>query len=254
MQCLRFRGLLHELLPSVLQDLAKESVVVQDKDFDVENSIFGVLPEPMKKMIGQNQMKAYWSDAAIARASAEHAKVAPVAEERKPLLQFMATECDFKLEHADGSFMDHLTFCRDYCAAHYTTHNGEPVSTTPLFIHSILGVGTNIFPMEAEKIPMLASVLTPDEMDHVQAFPSILRIVGPISAELRAKGPEHKAALQGIRFHRLIDNEVITLSGPQLWVQLNFHLCAPLPALPALPATIDFARLSIMNDFVQNPN
>ena len=62
-----------------------------------------------------------------------------------------------------GSFMDHLTFCRDYCAAHY-----PGVSSTPyvhresvaalehfltaacdyrLFIHSIMGVGTNIFPM-----------------------------------------------------------------------------------------------------------
>eukprot|EP01043_Picozoa_sp_COSAG02_P049609 COSAG02_NODE_4999_length_4733_cov_33.523522_8_plen_34_part_01 len=28
-----------------------------------------------------------------------------------------------------------------------------------------------IFPMDAAKIPMLASILTPDEMDHVQAFP-----------------------------------------------------------------------------------
>ena len=30
-----------------------------------------------------------------------------------PLFRFMAEECDFSLEHADGSFMDHLHFCAD---------------------------------------------------------------------------------------------------------------------------------------------
>ena len=158
----------------------QECIVVQDKDFDVDNSIFGVLPEKMKMAMAAGQMKPYWSDSAVAAADKVYASVAPVAEERKPLLQFMASECDFKLEHADGSFMDHLTFCRDYCVAHY-----PEVSCTPLFIHSIMGVGTNIFPMAAEKIPMLASVLTPDEMDHVAAFPTILRIINPIQAELR---------------------------------------------------------------------
>ena len=62
-----------------------------------------------------------------------------------------------------------------------------------------------IFPMEAEKIPMLASILTPDEMDHVQAFPSILRLVVPLTATLR-KNLHRKQDLQGIKFHRLIDN------------------------------------------------
>lgn len=263
-----------------VRDLADECIVVQDKDFDVENSIFGVLPEKMKMAMAANQKKPYWSDGAIARADAAYADVAAVEEERKPLLQFMASECNFKLEHADGSFMDHLTFCRDYCAAHY-----PGVSSTPLFIHSIMGVGTNvsspsaaralpsppsprapclcarrararaiclsppphpshtlfhwlrfyliplsqIFPMEAEKIPMLASVLTPDEMDHVQAFPSILRIVGPIGDELSANPGRE---LQAIKFHRLIDNEVISLTGPQLWVQLNYHLIHMMDFLP----------------------
>ena len=120
-------------------DMQAECIVVQDTDFDVESSIFGVLPEKVKLMAAANQVKPYWSDAAVARADKAYRHVKPVAEERKPLLQFMATECNFKLEHADGSFMDHLTFCRDYCAVHY-----DSVSPTPLFIHSILGVGTNV--------------------------------------------------------------------------------------------------------------
>ena len=32
----------------------------------------------------------------------------------------MEHECDFKCEHADGSFMDHLYFCVDYCRLHYS--------------------------------------------------------------------------------------------------------------------------------------
>lgn len=249
-----------------MRDLRAECIVVPDKDFDVDSSIFGVLPEKIKMAAAASQMKPYWSDAAVARADKAYEEVKPVAEERKPLLQFMATECDFKLEHADGSFMDHLTFCRDYCAAHYSC-----VSSTPLFIHSIMGVGTNvrrhgcllsqlclavsvserhracacararliglggctrqIFPMEAHKIPMLASILTPDEMDHVQAFPSILRIVAPISTALR-ENLYRIQQLEGITFHRLIDNELISLTGPQLWVQLNYHLIHLMDFLP----------------------
>ena len=53
------------------------------------------------------------------------------------ILQFMQSECNFKCEHADGSFMDHLYFCSDYCSVHY-----KEVSPKVLFLHSIMGVGT----------------------------------------------------------------------------------------------------------------
>ena len=36
------------------------------------------------------------------------------------------------------------------------------VSPTPLLIHSVMGVGTNIFPMNAKHIPELQSLLGPD--------------------------------------------------------------------------------------------
>lgn len=64
--------------------------------------------------------------------------------------------------------MDHLHFCRDYSAAHYKGH-----SPTPLLLHSICGVATNLFPMEPAKLPQLAKLLTPDELTHVTAFPSV---------------------------------------------------------------------------------
>ena len=66
-----------------VRDLADECIVVQDKDFDVENSIFGVLPEKMKMALAANQKKSYWSDGAIARADAAYADVAAVEEERR---------------------------------------------------------------------------------------------------------------------------------------------------------------------------
>ena len=85
--------------------------------------------------------------------------------------------------------------------------------------------------MEAEKIPQLASMLTPDEMAHVQAFPSIIRIGPQLCTELRAHLGK-KTLLQGINFHRVIDNEAIHLSASQLWVQLNYHLIHLMDFLP----------------------
>jgi hypothetical protein len=173
-------------------------------------------------MIASRQTKPYWSDAAIARAEREISAVPPPAAPRPELLRFLAEECDFKLEHADGSFMDHLTFCRDYCEQHY-----PQASSTPLFIHSILGVATNIFPMTLASLPKLQALLTADEVAHVEAFPAVLRIIQDYTLvdALRANlGRIKGGVLRGIRFHRCIDNQLIGLSASQLWVQLNYHL------------------------------
>lgn len=35
--------------------------------------------------------------------------------------------------------------------------------------------------MTADKLPALATLLTPDEMAHVEAFPSVLRLLGTYS-------------------------------------------------------------------------
>eukprot|EP00656_Telonema_subtile_P034089 TRINITY_DN38217_c0_g1_i3.p1 TRINITY_DN38217_c0_g1~~TRINITY_DN38217_c0_g1_i3.p1 ORF type:complete len:232 (-),score=45.18 TRINITY_DN38217_c0_g1_i3:144-839(-) len=138
----------------------------------------------------------------------------------------MSEDCDFKTEHADGSFIDHLSFCHDYSAIHYPSH-----SPRVLFVHSIMGVGTNLFPMAKEKIPQLASILNPEEMAHVQAFPSILRIVNDFSL-LEALENVPADQVKGIDFHRLIDNESIHLTAEQLWVQLNYQLIHTMDFLP----------------------
>ena len=46
-----------------------------------------------------------------------------------------------------------------------------------LLLHSILGTGTNTFAMEAEKIPRLQRLMTSFEWIHVEAFPSVLRLL-----------------------------------------------------------------------------
>mmetsp|Transcript_9493 Transcript_9493/g.12411 ORF Transcript_9493/g.12411 Transcript_9493/m.12411 type:complete len:92 (+) Transcript_9493:2-277(+) len=68
--------------------------------------------------------------------------------------------------------MDHLYFVADYGYVHY-----KEVSPRVLFLHSIMGVGTNIFPMDAEKIPKLKSMLTSFEYKHIAAFPSFIRLI-----------------------------------------------------------------------------
>jgi hypothetical protein len=73
----------------------------------------------------------YWSDEAVeevrtAFENSQAAKVlAPPPRQARPgvtltdpkstaIFEFMEQHCDFACEHADGSFMDHLFFCRDY--------------------------------------------------------------------------------------------------------------------------------------------
>lgn len=169
-----------------VSDLKRDCIIAKDEDFDVEHSIFSVFEPRVKAAIAKNQTKPYWSDGAVHRADEEYSHVAPPQEERREVLEFMAKNMeDTSLEHADGSFMDHLTFCRDYCAEHW-----KGVSPTPLLLHSILGVGgsqslfraarnpsgfhallctgTNIFPMKREKMPELFELLTPEEKVHVE--------------------------------------------------------------------------------------
>lgn len=136
------------------------------------------------------------------------------------LMQFLVDECDFDVEHADGSFLDHLYFCFEYGARHYPQR-----SPLVLLLHSILGTGTNTFAMDKTKIPALRALISPFEMAHVEAFPSLLRLLyaGDLRRELRDN--LHRAdALREIRFRRVIDNEPIVMSGEDLWIALNYQL------------------------------
>ena len=145
------------------------------------------------------------------------------------LMCFLVSECDFNVEHADGSFLDHLFFCFEYSAQHYPQH-----SPLVMLLHSILGTGTNTFAMTADKIPALRGLMTPWEWTQVQAFPSVLRLLyaGPLRQELR-ENAHRPDAIASVTFHRVIDNASITLSGEDLWIALNYQLIHLVDFLPA---------------------
>jgi len=125
--------------------------------------------------------------------------------------------------------MDHLHFCHDYSAVHFPAH-----SPRVLLLHSILGVGTNIFPMEAEHIPKLEALLTPFELKHISAFPSFVRLLSAGLVEAMARlSDEELAQIKAVHFHRVIDNTEHSLSGEDLWIHLNFHVMHFLDFLPA---------------------
>ena len=144
------------------------------------------------------------------------------------LLRFMVEECDFDVEHADGSFLDHLYFCFEYSLQHFPDR-----SPIVMLLHSILGTGTNTFAMEAEKIPALRALMDDFEWVHVEAFPSILRLLYDLPLRRALWGALSRlSTLEGIRFHRVIDNAPLTMSAEDLWTQLNFQLIHLIDFLP----------------------
>lgn len=153
----------------------------------------------------------------------------PLPDVSAELAKFLIEECDFDVEHADGSFLDHLYFCFEYGVRHYPER-----SPLVLLLHSILGTGTNTFAMPKAKIPGLRELVTPFEWTHIEAFPSVLRLLysGEVRKELR-ENAHRPDALREIRFRRVIDNEPITLSGEDFWVAVNYQLIHLVDFMPA---------------------
>jgi len=177
------------------------------------------------------------SDTAVHEISELYKALPPRVPPNRKLLDFMETECDFRCEHADGSFMDHLTFVYEYIAVNYRAHS--PVIG---LLHSIMGVGTNIFPMEASKIPMLKAMLTPAEWVHTQTFPTIIRVIngGMLLDQLEPLPKEKLASLRSFTCYRLIDNEEVRMTGEEFWVHLNLQLIHTLDFLPIADWGSDF--------------
>ena len=117
----------------------------------------------------------------------------------------------------------------EYIAVNYRGHS--PVVG---LLHSIMGVGTNIFPMEASKIPALKAMLTPTEWTHTQAFPTVIRVLngGMLLDQLEELPKEQLASLRSFTCHRLIDNEEVRMTGDEFWVHLNLQLIHTLDFLP----------------------
>lgn len=214
-------------------DYTGQVAVTRMADFDMERTIFGGLTGIARKFMDEKLAKEAAWDSQAARAvkdsyaDAESADPAPAVDQR--LIDFMVEECDFSMEHADGTFLEHLVFCHDYAARHYPDH-----SPNVALLHSILGTATNTFAMDASKIPKLRALLTDFEALHVESFPSILRLF--YNAELLDELEQNMHRLsdvQAVHFNRVIDNEPLTLDAENLWINLNYHLMHFVDFMPA---------------------
>ena len=203
-------------------------------NFDLDRTIFKTLEGAAARYVMTTRVgkEARWDAVAAKAVQTEYAaaRAAHTLPTVSPeLMSFLVSECDFNVEHADGSFLDHLYFCFEYSAQHYPQH-----SPLVMLLHSILGTGTNTFAMTADKIPALRGLMTPWEWTQVQAFPSVLRLLyaGPLRQELR-ENAHRPDAIASVTFHRVIDNASITLSGEDLWIALNYQLIHLVDFLPA---------------------
>ena len=155
--------------------------------FDLDRTIFNTLEGALPRAVMQSRIakEPRWhSTAQRAIEQAYNTHAADSLPEIDPLLlRFLQQDCDFDVEHADGSFLDHLYFCYEYGVRHFPTQ-----SPLVLLLHSILGTGTNTFAMEAEKIPTLSGLMNEFEWLHVESFPSVLRLLYDVNlrAQLRA--------------------------------------------------------------------
>jgi len=214
------------------RDHRGEVRVAPSPNFALERTIFDTLQGPARYIMQARVGKeACWSDRALQ--SIERDFVALEERHAPPaippaLLAFLEAECNFDVEHADGSFLDHLYFAFEYSALHYPA---QP--SLPMFLHSILGTGTNTFAMPKEKIPALRALLGDFDWRHVEAFPSILRLLYdlPLRRELRSN-IDRLSRLRSISLHRVIDNAPIELSAEDLFIQLNYQLVHLIDFLP----------------------
>ena len=221
--------------------------VEQIRDFDLDRTIFQTLEGAIPRFVMKSRIAKdiRWADAQAVEIQAQYESARSEVELPKvseALLRFLVDECDFDVEHAEGSFLDHLYFGFEYCVAHYPEQ-----SPIVMLLHSILGTGTNTFAMESHKIPALQELITDFEFRHVEAFPSVLRLLydGALRGELRANA-HRPNALKEIRFHRVIDNAPITMSGAELWIQLNYQLIHVLDFLPVANWTTHSSETSFV--------
>ncbi len=237
-------------------DHAGQVSVERMADFDMNRTIFGGLNGIARRFMVEKLAKDPVWDAAAANEieaaylSGESNRPAPAINQR--LIDFMIDECDFSMEHADGTFLEHLVFCHDYAARYYPEH-----SPNVALLHSILGTATNTFAMDAAKIPALKALLNAFEAMQVEAFPSILRLLynGELLKDLE-QNLQRLGTLKALRYYRVIDNEPLTIDAENFWINLNFHLmhfvdfmpCANWSAHRADPLLQMFEKLSGLLD------
>ena len=214
-------------------DHAGSVAVAPIPDFNLDRTIFKTLSSPLARFVVKKRVgkEVYWRDTAAHRVQAAYdasRQTHPLPDVNPALLQFLVDECDFDVEHADGSFLDHLYFCFEYAVHHDPEH-----SPLVMFLHSILGTGTNTFAMTADKIPQLKALVTEFEFAHIEAFPTVLRLLYTDLLDQLSRHPHRADDLTEVRMHRVIDNKPIVLSGGDLWRALNFQLMHLVDFLPA---------------------
>ncbi|MGB7300136.1 MAG: hypothetical protein WBD34_12505 [Burkholderiaceae bacterium] len=225
-------------------------------NFDMSRTIFGGLKGIARRFMTEKLAKELvWNPAAAAEIEAVYAEnqaahPEPLIDQR--LIDFMIDECDFSMEHADGSFLEHLVFCHHYAARFYPEH-----SPNVALLHSILGTATNTFAMDASKISKLKALLTEFEAIHVEAFPSILRLLynNGLLEELE-QNMHRLGELKELHCYRVIDNEPLVINADSFWINLNYHLmhfvdfmpCANWSTHQADPLLQMFQKLSDLLD------
>lgn len=215
-------------------DHADEVILAEIPGFNLSKSIFGEITSPLARaaMTTNLEWRPFWLDAAAKRISDDYAQqvaASPPPSIDPKLIEFMNTKCDFKIEHADGSFLDHLRFCYDYSAAHYRT-----ASPIPSLLHSIMGVGTNYFPMNRSLIPELQTLVSREDFHQIESFPTFLRYVihRGLIRELAAMSRAKLDSIVAIKYYRVIDNRPLRMTADEMWVQLNYQMLHALDFLP----------------------
>lgn len=213
---------------------------VPNEDVDFNTTIFHTVTDPnlierLKKRFGQRPL---WPDSVIHKACAKAVHLPPQQYfVPPPIWQFMMDHCEFKNEHAEGGFNDHLEFCAEYCARYFP--QGSP---NVLYLHSICGVNTNLFPLEFDKIPEMQAFLTEHEYLHVQAFPGMLRLLFmQLLDDLWDQSNINGITIQ--TFH----GTQLTLEGDEFWNHLNFQLIHQLDFNP----TCNFDHFAMVDGFTR---
>ena len=238
-------------------DHAGRVQVVPMDHFDMQRTIFGGLEGRLPRLVMKAKLanEVFWSDSAVheiesAYAASEREHPAPPVDDR--LIDFMVNECDFSMEHADGSFLQHLVFCHDYSAKHFPSH-----SANVALLHSILGTATNTFAMDTAKLPDLRALLTEFEMLQIEVFPSLLRLFydDALLPEL-GRNVARLDKLKALHCLRVIDNAPLEIDAENLWISLNYHLMHFVDFMPAAnwgahlsdPLLLQFKELSTFLD------
>jgi hypothetical protein len=222
----------------VFAGMPSNVVIHKNENFNLDKTIFKSVDSALNRMILNSKLgnTVYWSDGASAHLYAEFEKRfggPPTAVLKDPtdkrIYDFMQNECNFVCEHADGSFLDHLHFCRDYSSVHY-----KKFSPMPMLLHSICGVATNLFPMDPKKLPILEDMVSKDDFVQILAFPSILRLLYDLKLlkALRDRLGDLNR-LKKVKFHRVMDNQPGELTGEQFWIHLNYQVMHLMDFLPA---------------------